>query len=159
MGFLAAIPFRLYLYAGIAAFIGLLLWHDHHLSKLYKAQKAATEQVEASLEQERRNAAQVQADLKLNQVTSHALQERLSAIERERRTDPLPRLRCTASVPSSNTQGGTSRGPDGSSTGRESEAVEVDFDPTPALDEYGADCAVIAERLTALQQWERDRSH
>jgi hypothetical protein len=139
------------------AAIGGILWHDHWISKKYQATKAELVQANATITAERERAAQIQADFKLNQETSHALQERLSAIERERRDNPLPRLRCTASVPSAVTESGTAIGSDGPGAGRESETVT--FDPSTQLDEYGTDCAVVAERLTALQEWERARTH
>jgi ABC-type transporter Mla subunit MlaD len=157
MSFLALIPARAWLIAGVAAAIGFMLWHDHHVSRLYQAQKARAAQLESTLAAERRNAAQLHADLTLNQVTSHALQERLSAVERERRDAPLPRLRCTARVPRATAEGGGAGGSDGAAAQREPEAVA--FDPSADLDQYGADCAVIAERLSALQGWERARGH
>ena len=157
MGFLSAIPLRIWAYLAIAASLAGILAHDHYMTRRAQARAAEVRSLTATLSQERANAAQVQADLKLNQVTSHALQERLTAIERERRDAPLPRLRCTASVPNDVTEAGSASGSSRTTGGREPEAV--DFDPSAQLDEFGNDCAVIAERLSTLQQWERDRSH
>lgn len=154
---LAAIPLKFWLSLGAVLIIGLIIAHDHHLSKLYKAEKAATAQLEATLAAERQREAQIQADHKLAQETSSALQERLSAIERER-SIPLPRLRCVAArLPTTTPESGTSAGSDGSTGGREPE--EVEFDPTPGLSDYGHDCEIAAARLEALQGWETARSH
>ncbi len=157
MSFLALIPLRAWAIMGAAAALALLLWHDHHMSRLFKAERQRTVQLAETLDTERKNAAQVRADLTLNQVTSHALQERLSAVERERRDTPLPRLRCTARVSGTAAESGSPGGSDGAAARRESEAIA--FDPSADLDEYGADCAVIAERLSALQVWELSRKH
>lgn len=157
MNFLALIPLRVWLIVGALALLGGLLWHDKIGWDKAKARKAEVAQLESTIAAERKNAAQLRADLTLNQVTSHALQERLSAVERERRDTPLPRLRCTARLPGPAPESGGTGGSDGAAAGREPEAVE--FDPAPQLDEYGTDCAVIAERLQALQGWEAARVH
>jgi hypothetical protein len=157
MNFLALIPLRVWLAVAALAAIGALLWHDKIGWDKAKARKAEVAQLESTLAAERKNTAQLLADVKLNQVTSHALQERLSAVERERRDAPLPRLRCTASVPRATSEDGSTGGSDGAAAGREPEAVT--FDPSGDLDSFGTDCAVIAERLSALQGWERARAH
>lgn len=143
----------------VMAAIGGLIWREHYLVHKLKARDAELATANATIEQQAKNAAQLQADNKLNQVTSHALQERLTAIESERRADPLPGLRCHASVSIAVAQSGTATGSDGSQPGREPQETEVDFDPTPAIDQFGTDCAVIAERLASLQAWERNRAH
>lgn len=158
LALITAIPLRAWLAVGAVALIAFFLWHDHRGWSKAKAERAARVQLETTLAAERATAAQVQADLKLNRETSHVLQARLSAVERERRDTPLPRLRCTAaSVPPAAPEGGAAPGADGSPAGREPEAVT--FDPSADLDEYGNDCAVTAEKLLALQEWERQRAH
>ena len=149
--------FKLIVAGLLVAALGGLLWHDKIGWDKAKARKAENIQLTADLATERKNSAQIQADYKLNQVTSHALQERLSAVERERRDAPLPRLRCTASLPRTAAEDRGAGGSDGAAAGREPEAVA--FDPSAQLDEYGADCAVIAERLSVLQTWETARQH
>lgn len=158
VSFLSLIPLRAWLAVGAAALVAFFLWHDHRGWSKAKAERAARVQLETTLAAERATAAQVQADLKLNRETSHVLQARLSAVERERRDTPLPRLRCTAArVPPAAPEGRATAGADAAPAGREPEAVA--FDPSADLDEYGNDCAVTAEKLAALQEWERARAH
>ena len=99
----------------------------------------------------------MQADVKAAQEASRDYQERIASIERDRADNPLPRLRCTAARPSVPAESGSPAGSTATPGGREPPADA--FDPSAGLDAYATDCAVIAERLSALQAWERARTH
>lgn len=51
----AAIPIRFYVYAGIAVLIGLLFWHDHHVTKKLNATRAELSTAKATIVAEREN--------------------------------------------------------------------------------------------------------
>lgn len=156
---LKAIPLRWWLYVAGAAAIAFILWREHHAVQALKKERAEKAAVVAKLDQANATIETMKADAQLNKETTHAYAERLADLERDRRDNPLPGLRCRAARPAVPTEGGAAAGTAGATGGREPGTDAQDFDPVPALDGYATDCAVIAERLTALQKWEAARTH
>lgn len=154
-------PVRVYLYAAVALAVagsfGYLLFKEHRATHRANAATERAAYAEAAVAQANATIATLKADAQLNQETRRALQIRLTDIERDRREHPI-RLRCFApAVPSATRESTGAGGVADAAAGLEPEAIA--FDPGPELEQYGAECAVTAERLRALQEWEGKRGH
>lgn len=136
----------------VVAMLGGLIWHDHHLSKLYKAQKAKTAEVTVALETER-------ANRKREQEINHAIDEQLiaanQALEAER-SKPLPHLSCrlrnNASVSSTNPATGVDHADTETNDGGEN---AQDFDPSEALMEFAVEAQINRDGWQACEDWIR----
>jgi hypothetical protein len=157
MSFLAMVPLRWWICLGAAAAIACVLWHDHH--QTHRANEAVAEKRLALAERDQALATieTLKVDAALNKETSHALAERLQAVDRDRREHPFS-LRCRASTAAAvPTEGRAAAGADDAATGPFDETAVRDFGP--ALADGWQDCTATAERLKALQAWESARTH
>lgn len=68
MSFLALIPARFWLYAGIAAALAGLLWHDHHLAARLRTERAESASLRQDLETAAANAARLQHAIAVDQA-------------------------------------------------------------------------------------------
>jgi hypothetical protein len=150
------IPIRLYAYAAIAAAIGLLLWHDHWISRKYKAAHAEVVQVKATLiaEQESRK-----HEREINAKIDQQLLDANKALDLER-AKPLPRLQCRRLPVSASSLPGTATASavDPTATeGHDSEADARDFDPSADLLQFAVEAQENRDSLAACQMWIRSR--
>jgi hypothetical protein len=157
MNFLAMVPLRWWLYLGTAAAVAGVLWHDHHQTHRANAAVAEKRLVIAERDQALATIETLKVDAALNKETSHALAERLQAVDRDRREHPFS-LRCRASAASAvPAEGRAAAGADDAAAGPVDEAPLRDLGP--ALADGWQDCVATGERLKALQAWEDSRSH
>lgn len=156
---MSVIPLKVWLGLAAVAALAFLIWHDHHLSKLYKAQKAETARVESVLEGERVNRRIEQEDRKRADESTKALQAQLDGI----RSQPaITGVRCTAPRLSPARESNASASANAASSEREptvSGDDSVGRDVSEGLTEYGKNCEAVAATLTALQAWEEARTH
>ena len=150
---------KLYLIIGVAivAFLG---WHSYKMKELRttKAELASTRQ-SLSDEIAAFDAYRTQrlADDKLRQKVSDDYAKRIADLERDFAARPY-RLYCRAStVPAATGEGASPSGADAASAGSEPGAAAQDI--WPAVSAYARDCAITGERLRALQEFERQRTH
>lgn len=98
---LGLVPLKAWLALGAVIAIGALLWHDHHLSRLYKAEKANSAAITATLEQERANRKTEANDRKLADEIAQPVAVKVARIAT--RPDPVgvycraPKLPASAS--------------------------------------------------------------
>ena len=149
---------RIYIALAIAAALGGILWHDHHVTKMLKASRVETAQANATIEQLRKSREIEQADRKRNDETEIA---HLAELERLRAEPPITGVYCRTSRPKLPAQSGTAAVTNDPTTGRQQSETESDpgRDVSEGLDEYATNCAVTAKTLVDLQAWEVARTH
>lgn len=160
LALLKLVPLRWWLYLAGAAAIGLLVIAEHHAVHRANELAAKVAQAEGERDAARVLLAQAQADAKLNRETSHVLQDRLSAVERDRIAHPL-RLRCLAAAPAAvSAQSGSAAGADAAAGGRVDGSADLPtFDAGPGLSIFQQRCARNAARQLTLQDFETARTH
>lgn len=159
MNFLAMIPLRWWLYTAVAVLIAGVVWHDHHAT--HRANMLAAEKSAAIAERDQLAGTieTMKADAALNQETSHALVERLEAVERDRREHPL-RLRCYVPAAPVPAEGAAAGGTDDPAARRVDGSADLPtFDAGPGVSEFQRRCAVNAARQVTLQEFEAKRTH
>lgn len=158
---LAAIPWRL---VGVLAAVGLVagfIWQAHatrvelHETRVEKAAAIRERnQVAADFEAYKRTAAE---DAALNKETTHALAEKLAAIDAASRRNPFV-LRCqpavAATVPAEGRAAGGTHDP--AAGPGDAQALR---DVGHLLADAQRECAMNAARQSALQEWEAKRAH
>lgn len=155
MNFLALIPLRLWLIAGGLALLGGLLWHDHHLSRLLKAEHVEKQQALATLEGERANRATEQKDRSRADAITTKLQTEIDSIRRAP-TDYSVLCRATR-LPRPAFEGHSPALADGAAIGRSVEEPALDI--AAALDAVRVEHQTNAARARALIEWEKARTH
>jgi hypothetical protein len=86
MNLLALIPLRAWLIAGALAVLGAILWHDHHISRLYKAEHAKTTELTAKVAAKER-------ELAMQKEASNAYQQSLEDLRAARAATPVRAVR------------------------------------------------------------------
>jgi hypothetical protein len=148
------IPIRLYAYAAIAAAIGLLLWHDHWISRKYKAAHAEASQLTATLTAERANRKIEQDDRRRADASVKSLEAQLASINQP--SKPVS-VFCRPARVSAASESGTAAEPSSAATG--DGAAEPLRDIGAAVEAVRIEQQSNAARQRALIEWELARTH